>query len=310
MIDILKLYRKYRIEVAPPGHKHDNIARGWVQVKCPLCTGNPGYHMGYCVDPSSKFVGNFRCFRCGPHPGAIVISTLLRTSRENAENIIKRYSGKRVKKITPTRGQTGSVLKVPSGIIPLLPHHANYLIQRQFDPLKLIDEYNISSTGPISNLYLENKEINYSHRIFIPIYWEGRQVSYQARDVTEKHKSKYMACPPEAEIISLKKILYGNTNGKRCVLVEGVTDVWRLGFGSVCCYGIEFTVAQIRLLAKYDKVFPLFDPDPQAIKQQEKIIRRLRFAGAKVIDPKINLKCDPGDMGQDDANHLMRELGL
>ena len=53
----------------------------------------------------------------------------------------------------------------------------------------------------------------------------------------------------------------------------------------------------------------LFDPEDQAQKQAKKIQAALEFRGVKV-ELLDFLKTDPGDMEQDDADHLMNELKL
>ena len=100
--------------------------------------------------------------------------------------------------------------------------------------------------------------------------------------------------------------------------------MWRLGPGSVCTFGIEYKPAQIKRLSQYKRVFVLTDNDPNIVRQAEispfveieyphksqgqrtKLATALSSLGAEVIEVLISAN-DPGDMKQDDANHLMRE---
>jgi len=315
MIDILKLYRDYRIEYRDHGHKH--CRSGWVQIECPFCSGNAGFHLGYCVDSRSKFAGVFVCWRCGGHHEQKVLKEILKDHkpRHDHKEILKQYriSGFAGPSVDTQLKLVKTSFKYPSGTDIMQDHHRRYLLKRNFDPDYIESEWGVLGTGPISSLSVgrgkEKKYIDYRNRIIIPIEWDGKIVSFQGRDITNRHKMKYLACPEEREIINLKTILYGKSNGKRGVLVEGVTDVWRLGFGSLSTFGIKYTLKQIKCLSKFEMVFILFDPEEQAQQQAEKIEAALNFRGVKT---KIltDITTDPGEMKQDDADLLMEDLGL
>ena len=313
MIDILKLYHDFNIEYRDHGHKH--CRTGWVQIECPFCSGNSGFHLGYCIDSRSKFAGAFVCWRCGGHHSQKVIREILKERHLDIKEILKRYqiSGYAGPAVETQIRLVKSSFKYPSGTGPLQDHHRNYLIKRKFDPDLIEKEWGILGTGPISSLTYgrgkDKKTLDYKNRIIIPIEWEGKVVSFQGRAITKASKMKYLACPEERELINLKTIYYGKSNGKRCVVVEGVTDVWRLGYGSLSLFGIKYTLAQIKLLSKFEMVFLAFDPEKQAQEQAKKIESALNFRGVKTKMVE-GLTTDPGDMLQEDTNHLMGELGL
>ena len=314
MIDILKLYQHFNIDHRATGHKH--CRSGWVQIECPECNGNRGYHLGYCIDPRSKFAGSFVCWRCGGHSVNKVLKSILpKLSFQEAKEIARSYriSGGAGPSIHQQVKLVRNPFKYPSGTEELTTRHIHYLIKRKFDPDYIKQEWGVLGTGPFSSLTVgrgkERKSIDFRHRLIIPIEYQEKIVSFQGRDITNHHKLKYLACPEEREIINLKKILYGKTDGEQCVLVEGVTDVWRLGFGAVSCFGIKYTIEQIRLLSKFKRIFILFDPEEQATKQARKIQSALNFRGTEAIILG-GYSTDPGDMKQSDADYLMEELGL
>jgi len=185
------------------------------------------------------------------------------------------------------------------------PGHRKYLIRRKFDPDKLEREWGLLGTGPVSRL----DRINYSRRILIPIHWDGKLVSFQTRDITGRSELKYLACSLEREKIPHKTILYGkqeawNDTG---ICVEGVTDVWRLGPAAFAVFGIEYKPQQVRLIAKtFHRVAVVFDDDPQAVVQADKLVAELRFRGVDAW--RVDIVGDPGDMDQDDADYLVREI--
>ena len=165
-------------------------------------------------------------------------------------------------------------------------------------------------TGPISYLKLnEDKSINFKHRLIIPINWGSKTVSFQSRDITNKSNLKYITCPKGIELMFHKNILYGNQSkwGEFGICVEGDTDVWRLGNLSFATFGIKYTFAQLRLIANtFKRVAVCFDPDPQAIEQAEKLVADLRFRGVDAF--KVDLGCDPGDLPQNEADYLVKNI--
>jgi hypothetical protein len=307
-MDIERLYYDYNIDFLTEGHKH--CRTNWVHTPCPFCTGNPGYHLGF------NMVGDyFVCWRCGWKPIPLAISKLTRLPEVEVRKIIKGYgiisSGTHLE-VLPVPKQPHLL---PSHTEPMNQYHKKYLKKRGFDPEKLEREWNLMGTGPIATLDngkegKEQKLINYKSRVLIPYIWNNQQVSFDARDITDKSPYKYLACPLAREVIPHKDILYGNQEkwGNKGICVEGTTDVWRLGGKAFATSGIKFTTPQVRAISKvFKRVFIIFDgEEAEAIKQARKLKRQLEFHGVKAFIEKI--EGDPGSMKQDDANHLVKTL--
>jgi hypothetical protein len=111
----------------------------------------------------------------------------------------------------------------------------------------------------------------YSNRIIIPVFFEGRLVSYTGRDYTGNANLRYRNCPLNKSILSPKKVLYNWDNfveymkysGKKHVrLVEGPTDVWRIGRTSLGMMTNKLYTKQMSLLAslRLDSISLIFDP--------------------------------------------------
>jgi len=79
------LLSDYGIEVATQSDKH--YREGWVNVSCPFCTGNPGYHLGYNKD--DKY---FYCWRCGWHSIYKVLVALLGISYNDVKALLSEYN--------------------------------------------------------------------------------------------------------------------------------------------------------------------------------------------------------------------------
>lgn len=298
IFDTLKFYRDHGVPSLSTGHKH--CQTGWVQTVCPFCKGNPGWHLGYHLRD-----GFFSCWRCGGHSVKEVVKTILGCSWHEAGQTIGRYRG-----LPKNAGETKTSgflprkksLVLPYGCGELQAGHRNYLIKRGFNPDELVQQWGLQGTG---------NHGSYAFRIIAPIYQYGQLVSYQGRDWTGKAELRYKACRKGDEIIDHKHCLYGLDfiDSSVVVLVEGITDAWRLGPGAVCSFGIKYRIEQAKKLRRFDKVFTFFDPDPQAEVQSERIAAYLAMYRKEVIQINIKKKgMDPAELPQAYARDLMKEL--
>lgn len=297
-MNITKLYQDHSVYHASEGHKH--CRPGWVQIECPFCTGNPGLHLGYSLTQNY-----FSCYRCGGHSKVEVIAKLLHIDTRDARAVIRKYGGRARTKAEPILQIRTKVHKLPSGTMPLGDNHKKYLSQRNFDPELLEQKWNLVGTGPISRL----DNIDYKHRIIAPVFWNRKQVSFISRDITGKSTKKYMVCPKDREMIEHKHILYGKQEHwtKTGICVEGITDVWRFGLKACATFGIKYTPAQLRMIAKnFTRVDIVFDDEPQAQAQAIKLRNELLFRGVKAENIKI--QGDPGDLDQIEADKIVKYI--
>ena len=294
--DALSFFQDFGIRYVTEGSKH--CQPGWVQTTCPFCTGNPGWHLGY-----SENGDFFNCWRCGFHTNKEVVRFLAGVGWKKAHDIWKEYQTHRRPTENKRRYNHAESLKLPAGSEPLSFRHNRYLESRGFDPQKITEEWKLFGTGPVGR---------YKHRIIAPIHYNGRLVSYQGRDITNRHALKYKACRIEEEVIHHKHLLYGldKVQSRKCILVEGFTDVWRIGPGAVAGFGIKMKSSQILLLVeRFRKVYIMFDnddEDKQATKEAEKIGHDLAMAG---VGCEICLiEGDPGSLDQAKADRYRKNL--
>jgi DNA primase len=277
-----------------------NISNGWAGIQCRFC-GDHSCHGGFNLTN-----GYYYCWRCGHHSLISVIQKITNMTREQAKAIIAQYNTPGLPIGPPKKAPTGALhgftgsLKIPGSA--LKTHHQHYLISRGFDPNKLTAQYGLLGTGPVGN---------FKHRIIIPISYNNQAVTFIGRDITGKAELRYKPCPKEEELLPHKHIVYNLENcEEEIVIVEGVTDVWKLGNGSCSTFGISFTTEQVAMIRRkgVKKASILFDNEPQAQKQAIKLKNRL--IGFRIETEIINLLDvnDPAELSCQDAKKLMAEL--
>src|SRR4029077_16224057 len=122
-------------------------------------------------------------------------------------SLIESYGGKEGRSIINTLVRAGDHKphKRPSDLGPLREAHRRYLRHRGFDPDIIAGQWQIQGTGPVSTL----DGIDYRNRIFIPILWDEKEVSFQTRDITNRSRARYISCPAPRELTPHKNVLYG-----------------------------------------------------------------------------------------------------
>jgi len=151
----------------------------------------------------------------------------------------------------------------------------------------------------------------YSHRIIIPILYKNKIVSYQARDITGKAELKYKACKKENEIMQHKHICYGIDKIKDgvAIIVEGVTDVWRIGAGAIAMFGTSFTMQQVNFLVKnLSRVHILFDFGEKQAQEKAKKLGTLLcpFMDVEILQIQGMLGDPCENLSQSNINYLKK----
>lgn len=297
VFDIIRFCRDFHVPYDDDGPE---VSPGWVNVQCPFCHDTvTEQHLGFNLSS-----GAVKCWRCGKHGTLAFIARISKGSSTDVSRIAKQYtSEKTYAKRTVSKAQNAGFVTVPRESGPLCDAARRYLEKRHFDPDLLVDKWGLLSTRHLGD---------YKFRIIVPIYLNYQLVSYQGRDYTDRQKLRYKACRLDKEVIHHKHLLYGSDHTmRRCLLVEGVTDVWRMGYGCAGTFGTAYTKEQIGFLQQhYDEVFILFDSsDPKAERTMNELAEQL----ALVIDTVEVIKTDwddPGSAPQDEADALMKELRL
>jgi len=288
MIKIVELLEDYNIEHT---ENHHHCTPGWVNIHCPFCAGSQNFHLGI-----HKQSGACHCWRCGGHSLIDTLSTVLSISKGKTAQIIKNYSEidytVHVKELQKPDFNKDVIL--PKDLKPLTQRHKDYLKSRGFDPGYLSRYFGLQSIG---------LDATYGYRIFIPIIYNGKLVSFTSRTINPDKKPRYLTCAKANEVIHHKYILYNldNIPSKDSILVvEGPADVWRMGM-AVATFGITYTLPQVMLLSQFKNVFIMYDDEPVAYNQAKRLSYEIQLLGNNNVYILSDYSGDPGDL---DKKHI------
>lgn len=294
-IDIVSFYQDYNIPYTTEGN---HAREGWVQIACPFCGDSTYDKLGFNLEKQY-----FYCWKCRGHRIEEVLSAILNAPEDEIYEIMNDYrfrprldisSIEKPEFVRPTR------LVIPGSSLQQI--HLQYLIKKNYDPQELIKTWALTGTT--------NRE-KYKFRIFYPIFYEYKIVSFQGRDITDTAKAKWKTCPKLLELREHKQCLGGiqKVPGDSVVVVEGASDGWRLGPGAVWTFGTAFTLAQVRLLIQFKRVFILFDSfeEDQNAQKQAKELENMLSAFTETIRLELD-DGDPGTMKQKDADYYMTKV--
>jgi hypothetical protein len=284
------------------GHHHCH--EGWIQTHCVFCSdGQSGWHLGYSIDG-----GNFNCWRCGPHRSKETFSRLLRVPEEEVGRALRPYFADPVQvRLDPVESKPKirrREAKKPPHLGGLEGPHRRYLRSRGFVPRDLVRLWGLKGTGRWSQ--------DWAWRIIAPIRnYSGSITAYTGRAISSKIRPKWKTSLDSHQTEDPRSSLYGieRATGGRILIVEGPSDVWRMGPGAVATMGINWKEEQIAILRKYPRRFILFDTEKQAQKQAQKLAEWL--SGYKGETEILKLSAgDPGDLDPEAARSIMIELGF
>jgi len=136
-------------------------------------------------------------------------------------------------------------------------------------------------------------------RIFIPVVDHGEVIGWQARIIDDNSfsKSKYFNCPGWQKSADIYSIDYARQN-RLGLLVEGVTDVWRVGGGAFSTFGKVLSPVQEDVVTNnWQAVGVLYDPDTDTdkMKSAAKAIMKLRQKVPMVFRVQLPDGRDPAD---------------
>jgi DNA primase len=181
----------------------------------------------------------------------------------------------------------------------VLPHdHWKYLESRGFDPEFVSKKYKLLYVNFLSK---------WKFRIIIPYFIYGRLVAYSSRDITDQQEEKYRHANNQDCIVPVKHCLYNIDSVKQdtIVVVEGPTDVWRVGDGCVGLSGVKYTSLQTKLLRKFKRIFVLLDSDAKNISYGLAYELAPLVPDVEVVELNTG---DPADLSESSIKELRMEI--
>jgi len=264
---------------------------GWIQLRdCVFCSST-NYHLGYRL--GSRYTN---CWRCGFHPAYV---TLQRLGASKA--ILGQFwKGLEHEHVAPREAVRGKLIE-PKGRGPLKRIHKEYLCGRGYKPEQVQGMWEIEGIGIAGRL---------GWRIYIPIYYQNRRVSWTTRAVGSDVAQRYISAGAEEEAVNHKRILYGlDYCAQSVVICEGPLDVWKVGPGSVGVFGTSYTPAQVRLLSGIPFRFVCFDSSKEAQREARKLAGELAVFPGRTENVILDAK-DPGEAKPKEIAALRRLAGL
>jgi DNA primase len=271
-----------------------NVTRGWINIQCVF---------GSCDDTSNHLginleTGNCSCWKCGGRGDFIKLVRLIdHCSYYEATKTVRefRWSGKSTPKEIEKDWPTESIALPKESTDDFPEPHKAYLIRRGFDPNELRRRYHLRAC------YLKGR---YRYRVIIPVIINGLVVNFQGLDVTDRSPQHYRNASNQYAAVEGGRLLYNVDNADRAaVLVEGITDVWRVGFGAIAMLGSRITEGKIRLLKKMNlnRLYVMYDNDAiergkKAARTLAKIIKKVEYLEIPESDPDDYFRKNPKEL--------------
>jgi len=273
-----------------------NVKHGWIGTQCLWCSDHSN-HLG--INLNSKSIS---CWKC-PTKGTVLklIMKIERIDVRAAKLTLEQFSDitTYVKhyKSNPELIRASEFKFNADFTTTIQPYCRRFLESRNFDPDYLFKKYKLLS-GPVAG--------RYAYSLIIPYYSYDQPLTFISRHTSKKF---YDNCPSEQSIYTTKELLYGHEQCEGTIIVvEGVTDQWRIGDGCVALAGTRFTPRQVEMLADFNRVFILFDPEPEAQKQAEKLQYLLNNHCQEVIVLDLGVDHDPAELSESDVKVLRKQV--
>ena len=147
-------------------------------------------------------------------------------------------------------------------------------------------------------------------RVVAPIMMNGVRVGWQARLVGEPRYNtipKYYTCPgmPKSQVL----YNFDTARGEPYVIVvEGITDVWRIGDQAVALLGKTLSRQQSRLLTDTWPGKPIIVMlDGEARQETDAIVAELVASGRNPVVPiRLDPGWDPADYDRDALRNMIK----
>lgn len=274
---------QYGIPSAPAG-SHHHVRPGWIGFDCPRCTPGSGrFRAGFNLNSKSTY-----CWACGRLDAVETLVELTHLPYRDVRELLKGMPSATPTKPVERRG----TLRLPEGRDELLRAHREYLRSRGLDPDEIRRLWEVQGIG---------RAEKYAWSVYAPIIQAGEVVSWTTRKIDPQ--KGWFHSPPQDEAIPLKRLLYGEDYCRRTIVIcEGVGDVWKIGPGAVATFGVGYSRAQMRRMAKYPERVILYDSNDEGQQRAKVLLSELMVFPGRTH----NVVLDAADPGSADAKEVRK----
>lgn len=300
-----------------------NVAAGNVNIHCPFCD-DPSQHLGLSIKPDRPYWGCWRCKTAGKHPYHLVLNLLGHDRKAAAAAIAEQQEGTevpdafdtlftpkpytKVKEVRTEKAMPPGFRRLAATKSVFAATYLEYLRQRHFpNPLltSIMGDLHYSLIG------------DYAGRIILPVYVEGRLVSWVGRKIVESGKAPRYKTEDSGDLkrclANMDRLEMEENPHKKVMLVgEGPFDYLKLEAlladcqcVSTCTFGTAWTESQLMLLAryarKYGHTFVVYDKEARM--EGMRLVSALREVSGteKISATFVPGRKDPGAMRKTDV---------
>lgn len=286
MIDFQKLAHFKGVAYDPPNN------RGWIHFHCPFCR-DTGRHLG-------NHLSTWKCYKCGRKKEEDVLRRVFGVTKEQASRFI--YDGFFKSIVKKVRAESFKMPVPLSGSLHAMARR--YLSDRKFDFEQIIKDYDIAT--PEDNMSAGR----WACRIIAPVIMNGLTVTCFGRDYSGRSEIRYLF-PEGKKSKNISKEVFYNLDrvdsNYPVALVEGPTDVWRLGPQSICGFGTGISNAQIKLLneKKVKHLCLIPDNDEPGMKSANEVASTVASL-TRIKTTIVTIDSgDPAELSEKEAGELM-----
>ncbi len=282
---IVEVLQELKIEFRSPG-EHHHAREGWVQVCCPFCGDGGHFRLG--INTLHAYAS---CWTCGPQYLQKALIELSGRPWQEVKGLLGGMETSRAPREKPT-----GTYQPPQGVGPLLGPHKRYLKSRGFDPEELSRVWGVKGIGMAAR---------HAWRLFIPVVYRGKEVSWITRGLTDEGK-RYVNASPEEEALPMKSTLLGGDFCRHAVVVvEGPFDAFRVGPGAAATMGLVVTPPQVLFLSRFPVRCVCFDSEWKAQDRARKLCQELSVFPGKTTRVELSSP-DPGSASGKEIKQLRR----
>jgi len=290
--------------------EYEQVSDKCYGVQCPYCDDKK-YHCGVFKD-----TGYFSCFRCGETGNLFKLINQFQSidwetfkfiafeEEDNVEAIDRIKEMFNNKTENKEKNMEKIEVDLPKFTVPIseacrkpilynVEPLINFILKRKINHNKLLNE---------SCLWCYYGE--FAGRLIIPIKENNKLIGYQARDITNRSKNKYVFSAG----FKASEYLYNLKNQKLIYLVEGILDCWRVGDNAVSSFSSHLSKKQINLLAnsKVQKIVLMWDGD--AYDKALKMAKEIAPLFEKVGVVQLPVGTDPDSLGKNKLKKYLENI--